>query len=581
MSPVVESASAQQRVTTRGHRIINGYRLDIKIGKGSFSVVYLAKHLATGDIVAIKVLSRAKLQRLSLQRRIAGDGQRDDEAAVIRREIVILKRLRHPHIIALLEVINDPEHDELYLVLELAIKGPLMRLDDSGNVHPDDDGENTLPEATARKVVKGLVRAVRFAHRSGVAHRDIKPENILLTENDECKLADFGVSHVMETLSVGEQSPTGDTRPARQPQPQQCPQCSQDASEQQCLLTPLSVDDLTGGFDDDPHSPTGTSLRFTTRGTIAFMAPELLDPNEVRPESIVDVNRLFLADIWSLGVTIFTICAGRLPWHARGAVSQLRAIRARPVPEYPESFSPQLIDFLSRCMCVAPADRASLRELAHHPWLRTPKLADDPLAASTSERPDSVVDSLASTVNNMSFAEALGSNMSFDGPDHADGQFVHPSKVRRRVPEVTVLEATEAVSELRNVDRMEASDSPSTSALGLQRAAALTGPSSIRHYADLNIRSPAHQHGGVPEVASGMAQRRLSAGYSSDAGLQMGAVAIAAMSAPASEASLSKENSQAPVVEYPIGGDNLEMSGTLAYVSPDAAQARDSRRSST
>jgi serine/threonine protein kinase len=101
------------------------------------------------------------------KRRQLGKGA-TDQLDVVMREIAIMRRMRHPNVVRLCEVINDPKHDRLFLVLEYCERGSLYE----GNAE-----EKPLTEDLARDYFRDLVSGILYCHRERVCHRDVKPEN--------------------------------------------------------------------------------------------------------------------------------------------------------------------------------------------------------------------------------------------------------------------------------------------------------------------------------------------------------------------------------------------------------------------
>jgi len=106
---------------------------------------------------------------------------------LLEREIDIMKKLQHPNIIQLMEVIDTS--DTLYLVLEFASGGELF--DAIVN-------KGSYSEADAAKIIRQILEAIQYVHKNGIAHRDLKPENLLLLQSENgdeiIKIADFGLS---------------------------------------------------------------------------------------------------------------------------------------------------------------------------------------------------------------------------------------------------------------------------------------------------------------------------------------------------------------------------------------------------
>ncbi|ORD94510.1 CDK1 [Enterospora canceri] len=148
------------------------YKKIEQIGEGTYGVVYKAAEVETGRIVAIKKVRPSK----------------DDEGipATTIREIILLKGLKHPSIIELLNVIH--KRDDIYLVFEY-LKTDLRRI-----LNQNIKSGTRLDYETVLRMSRQLLEAVFFCHSRNIFHRDIKPQNILVSDDFCVKLADFGLA---------------------------------------------------------------------------------------------------------------------------------------------------------------------------------------------------------------------------------------------------------------------------------------------------------------------------------------------------------------------------------------------------
>ncbi|KAH3763018.1 CAMK/CAMKL/AMPK protein kinase [Pelomyxa schiedti] len=152
---------------------VGNYLIGRTLGEGTFGKVKYAENLTTGERVAIKISDKQKLLKQGM-------------TVQLRREISIMKMIRHPNIVNLIEVLVSKT--KIYLVSELALGGELFyKLAQEGK----------FSEARARIYFQQLISAVEYCHAQGICHRDIKPENLLLAEDGETlKLSDFGLSTI-------------------------------------------------------------------------------------------------------------------------------------------------------------------------------------------------------------------------------------------------------------------------------------------------------------------------------------------------------------------------------------------------
>ncbi|XP_055963112.1 calcium/calmodulin-dependent protein kinase kinase 2 isoform X2 [Sorex fumeus] len=174
---------------------LNQYTLKDEIGKGSYGVVKLAYNENDNTYYAMKVLSKKKLIRQAgFPRRPPPRGTRPAPGGCIQprgpieqvyQEIAILKKLDHPNVVKLVEVLDDPNEDHLYMVFELVNQGPVMEVP---TVKP-------LSEDQARFYFQDLIKGIEYLHYQKIIHRDIKPSNLLVGEDGHVKIADFGVSN--------------------------------------------------------------------------------------------------------------------------------------------------------------------------------------------------------------------------------------------------------------------------------------------------------------------------------------------------------------------------------------------------
>ncbi|CAG7897916.1 unnamed protein product, partial [Brassica rapa] len=170
-----ETSLPKERTSPPQALILGRYEMGKLLGHGTFAKVYLARNVKTNESVAIKVIDKEKVLKGGL-------------IAHIKREISILRRVRHPNIVQLFEVMATKA--KIYFVMEYVRGGELFNKVAKGR----------LKEDAARRYFQQLISAVTFCHARGVYHRDLKPENLLLDEKGNLKVSDFGLSAVSDQI---------------------------------------------------------------------------------------------------------------------------------------------------------------------------------------------------------------------------------------------------------------------------------------------------------------------------------------------------------------------------------------------
>ncbi|KAA8517676.1 hypothetical protein F0562_015150 [Nyssa sinensis] len=222
---------------SKGSLLMHRYELGRLLGQGTFAKVHYARNLKTGMSVAIKIIDKEKVLKVGMMDQI-------------KREISAMTLVRHPNVVQLYEVMASKT--KIYFVLEYIKGGELFNKVAKGK----------LKEDVARKYFQQLISAVDFCHSRGVYHRDLKPENLLLDENENIKVSDFGLSALTES------------------------------KHQDGLL-------------------------HTTCGTPAYVAPEVIHRKGYEGSK---------ADIWSCGVILYVLLAGYLPFHDSNLMEMYRKI---------------------------------------------------------------------------------------------------------------------------------------------------------------------------------------------------------------------------------------------------------------
>lgn len=260
------------------------------VGNGTYGQVYKGRHVKTGQLAAIKVMDVT-----------------EDEEEEIKQEINMLKKYSHHRNIAtyygaFIKKSPPGNDDQLWLVMEFCGAGSVTDL-------VKNTKGNALKEDCIAYICREILRGLSHLHAHKVIHRDIKGQNVLLTENAEVKLVDFGVSAQLDR-TVGR--------------------------------------------------------RNTFIGTPYWMAPEVIACDE-NPDATYD----YRSDIWSLGITAIEMAEGAPPLCDMHPMRALFLIPRNPPPKLKsKKWSKKFIDFIDTCLIKNYMNRPPTEPLLKYPFIR-------------------------------------------------------------------------------------------------------------------------------------------------------------------------------------------------------------------
>ncbi|KAI1866929.1 hypothetical protein JX265_007505 [Neoarthrinium moseri] len=278
------SSASSSRRTRTGDGAIGQFIIGSEIGKGSFAQVYMGKHQTSGAAVAIKSVELGRLNKKLKEN--------------LYSEINILKKLRHPHIVALHDCLESSTH--INLIMEYCELGDLslfIKKREKLVTHPATcDMARKYPsvpnaglnEVVIRHFLKQLASALRFLREGNFVHRDVKPQNLLLLP------------------SVQYRESNKDARPVL-------------SASQDSLIPAVGLESLPmlklADFGFARVLPS-TSLAETLCGSPLYMAPEILRYERYDAK----------ADLWSVGTVLYEMVSGKPPFRASNHVELLRKI---------------------------------------------------------------------------------------------------------------------------------------------------------------------------------------------------------------------------------------------------------------
>ena len=273
-TPPPSVASITKPPPVSGERYIGKYRVKGELGRGGMGAVYLAEQPGLGREVAIKELIQSA-DPVALRRFL--------------QEAQVMARTSHPNLVQVhdMELMGNVN----YLVLEF-VRGRSLR---------DWINEKEIPPPQVFAIMHGVLQALDYAHRRAIVHRDMKPENVLISDEGNVKVADFGIARLMDDTGVG-----------------------------------------------------GTATKTgTTVGTPQYMSPEQVSSSKVDGRS----------DLYSAGIMFYELVAGQPPFTATEADGPftLMAKHVQAPPKPPSVFrpglNPELEQVIMRSLAKRPEDR--------------------------------------------------------------------------------------------------------------------------------------------------------------------------------------------------------------------------------
>nr|CCC94526.1 putative protein kinase [Trypanosoma congolense IL3000] len=343
---VINCCVAVKRPLSSGKIIINGKYVvysDHCLGVGSYSKVFLCYCLYEKMFYAMKIYNRGKLRR-------KGFGV-NSPVNKVRREVDIMRKLKHQNIVSLVEVIDDPSSHKMYMVIEFAERGAIMSLENNGTVVSNAYGSGLGEEGVAR-IIRCVVGALIYAHENRVVHRDVKTQNILVNAEGCAKLSDFGVSMVLDGSTTTayregtvaflppEMLSSFEVRiePGHLPSHKQCTADNGEGSFQQgsqlydgATKVPAAEESMGDTACLETTRCNASSVPEASNSVGDVLGKDSAALSSAGRENIPQVD-LFKVDVFALGVTTFVLLMGRLPWRAGSSRSQIKAIYAEPDP---------------------------------------------------------------------------------------------------------------------------------------------------------------------------------------------------------------------------------------------------------
>lgn len=309
----IDQSELQEDNETAAFLLTKGYKVEQRIGNGTFGKVYLVYSFKYKTHFVIKKITSSASHKNDINEEIFNEryDYKEVKNLTLNSEIQSLILLDHPGIIKLYEYFSQPiikgenegessnygmdgkkEEENVFLVLEYCQNGSLNNFIRKGPIKP--------PKLYS--FCKQIASALLYCHTNGIAHRDIKPANILVGVNDRMKLGDFGLSTIIK-------------------EGQKCNKYA---------------------------------------GSYLFMAPEVLDMKDFDP---------YEADVWALGITFYMMATGVPPWYSSSR-EVLRKMAKTADLRFPSYIDRNFANLIRSMLTHDPIHRATMKNVASHPILQ-------------------------------------------------------------------------------------------------------------------------------------------------------------------------------------------------------------------
>ncbi|KAK7682524.1 hypothetical protein QCA50_014324 [Cerrena zonata] len=404
-SDVIKTKKAHVRKNQQG-KWINNYLILGSLGKGQHGDVSLAVDCKYRDHpkVAIKVVKRRntktdRFYKFRQQHALPRTEHTPLSVSLspteekIKREIAIMKKINHPHVVKLIEFIDDELDEKIYLIMEYLAGGEIR--------WRTRDSQPALRVNQVRRILRDVILGLDYLHSEGIIHRDIKPANLLWTEDRiMVKIADFGVSHYSLALhhaNLKKKQAASNSEEDTDPLFRDDSELSRFAGTPM-FLAPEIIHDATATPEETSRSSTtlnrsGSNLQVAGPSsqpaplTPAHTSDSLSSRNKPLPKRPITKA----IDVWALGITLYALLFGNIPWTKDNEFAIYQCIRnddwevpetmgcdkipvggrRQSPPANPEDVTEGylVIDLLQKLLEKDADKRITLDGVRCHPWI--------------------------------------------------------------------------------------------------------------------------------------------------------------------------------------------------------------------